>query len=120
MLDLTRELIQGAATAVFGAPLAHTRGDDGRLVAHDISGHWPVRTVHGALSDALGEEIGPDTGERTLRRLCDRGGIAHAPCDTHGDVLLDMYERLVEEKNPAAHLLQGLPHGSLPAHPPAP
>ncbi|MFE3588677.1 bifunctional lysylphosphatidylglycerol synthetase/lysine--tRNA ligase LysX [Streptomyces niveus] len=98
MLDLTRELVQGAATAVFGAPLAHTRGDDGRLVAHDISGQWPVRTVHGALSDALGEEIGPDTGERALRRLCDRAGIEHAPCDTRGDVLLEMYERLVEEK----------------------
>ncbi|MGW7102149.1 bifunctional lysylphosphatidylglycerol synthetase/lysine--tRNA ligase LysX [Streptomyces sp. NPDC054838] len=98
MLDLTRELIQGAATAAFGSPIAHKADADGKLVVHDISGCWPVKTVYGAIGDALGEEVGADTDERTLRRLCDRAGVPHAPDDTRGDVVLEMYERLVEEK----------------------
>ncbi|WP_190087186.1 bifunctional lysylphosphatidylglycerol synthetase/lysine--tRNA ligase LysX [Streptomyces melanogenes] len=98
MLDLTRELIQGAATAAFGAPVARKAGPDGRLVEHDISGPWPVKTLYGALSEALGEEIDADTEERELRRLCDRAGVPHTPENTRGDVVLEMYERLVEEK----------------------
>lgn len=98
MLDLTRELIQGAATAAFGAPVARKAGPDGRLVEHDISGPWPVKTLYGALSEALGEEVGADTDERELRRLCDLAGVPHTPENTRGDVALEMYERLVEEK----------------------
>ncbi|MFG2292911.1 bifunctional lysylphosphatidylglycerol synthetase/lysine--tRNA ligase LysX [Streptomyces sp. NPDC048603] len=98
MLDLTRELIQGAATAAFGSPVARKAGPDGKLVEHDISGTWPVKTLYGAVSEALGEEVDADTEEHVLRRLCDRAGVPHVPDDTRGDVVLEMYERLVEEK----------------------
>lgn len=93
MLDLTRELIQSAATAAFGAPVARKDGTE-----YDISGPWPVRTVYGAISDALGEEVGADTEERVLRALCDRAAVPHTPENTRGDVVLEMYERLVEER----------------------
>ncbi|MFJ8330093.1 bifunctional lysylphosphatidylglycerol synthetase/lysine--tRNA ligase LysX [Streptomyces sp. NPDC094437] len=93
MLDLTRELIQGAATAAFGSPVARTDGTE-----HDISGTWPVRTVYGALSDALGEEVDADTPLPALRRLCDRAHVPYADQDGRGDVVLEMYERLVEER----------------------
>ncbi|MFJ6793066.1 bifunctional lysylphosphatidylglycerol synthetase/lysine--tRNA ligase LysX [Streptomyces sp. NPDC091268] len=98
MLDLTRELIQGAATAAHGSPVAHKAGPDGKLVVHDISGTWPVKTMYGAISEALGEEVDADTEEHRLRRLCDRAKVPHAPEDTRGDVVLEMYERLVEER----------------------
>ncbi|MFD7335591.1 bifunctional lysylphosphatidylglycerol synthetase/lysine--tRNA ligase LysX [Streptomyces violascens] len=98
MLDLTRELIQGAATAAFGSPIARKTGPDGTVVEYDISGPWPVKTLYGAVSEALGEEIGADTEETRLRRLCDRAGVPHTPDSTRGDVVLEMYERLVEEK----------------------
>lgn len=98
MLDLTRELIQGAATAAFGSPVAHKAGPDGKLVVHDISGTWPVKTMYGAISEALGEEVDADTEEHVLRRLCDRASVPHTPENTRGDVVLEMYERLVEEK----------------------
>ncbi|MFB0632597.1 bifunctional lysylphosphatidylglycerol synthetase/lysine--tRNA ligase LysX [Streptomyces sp. AB3(2024)] len=98
MLDLTRELIQGAATAAFGSPVAHKADADGRLVVHDISGTWPVKTMYGAIGEALGEEVDADTEEPVLRRLCDRAGVPHGPEDTRGDVVLEMYERLVEER----------------------
>ncbi|MFD8981009.1 bifunctional lysylphosphatidylglycerol synthetase/lysine--tRNA ligase LysX [Streptomyces sp. NPDC059564] len=98
MLDLTRELIQGAATAAFGSPIAHKAGPDGKLVVHDISGLWPVKTMYGAIGEALGEEVDADTEEPVLRALCDRAGVPHGPEDTRGDVVLEMYERLVEER----------------------
>ncbi|MFF9118634.1 bifunctional lysylphosphatidylglycerol synthetase/lysine--tRNA ligase LysX [Streptomyces massasporeus] len=93
MLDLVRELIQGAATAAFGKPVAHKDGEE-----HDISGQWPVKTVYGAVSEALGEEIHPGTELPELLRLCDRVGVPYTADDGHGDVVLEMYERLVEEK----------------------
>jgi lysyl-tRNA synthetase class 2 len=93
MLALTRELIQGAATAAFGAPVARHGGAE-----HDISGHWPVRTVHDAISDALGEPVDADTGLAALRRHCDRAQIPYTADDGPGDIVLEMYERLVEER----------------------
>ncbi|MEW1927130.1 bifunctional lysylphosphatidylglycerol synthetase/lysine--tRNA ligase LysX [Streptomyces sp. NPDC088360] len=98
MLDLTRELIQGAATAAFGAPVARKADEDGRLTEHDISGPWPVKTVYGAISEALGEEVDADTPLPGLHRLCDRAHVPYQADDGRGDVVLEMYERLVEEK----------------------
>ncbi|MEU0441859.1 bifunctional lysylphosphatidylglycerol synthetase/lysine--tRNA ligase LysX [Streptomyces sp. NPDC006186] len=93
MLDLTRELIQGAAVAAFGRPVAHKDGEE-----HDISGTWPVKTVYGAISEALGEEIDPGTDLARLHLLCDRADVPYTADDGHGDVVLEMYERLVEER----------------------
>ncbi|WP_424210868.1 bifunctional lysylphosphatidylglycerol synthetase/lysine--tRNA ligase LysX [Streptomyces sp. BI20] len=98
MLDLTRELIQGASTAAFGRPIARKAGPDGRVKEYDISGPWPVKTVYGAIGEALGEEVTADTPEHELRRLCDRAGVPHTPENGRGDVVLEMYERLVEER----------------------
>ncbi|MFE5036177.1 bifunctional lysylphosphatidylglycerol synthetase/lysine--tRNA ligase LysX [Streptomyces sp. NPDC056683] len=93
MLDLARELVQGAATAAFGTPVARRDGQE-----YDISGTWPVRTVYGAISDVLGEEIGPGTELLRLHRHCDRTGVPYTADDGPGDVVLEMYERLVEER----------------------
>ncbi|WP_369199111.1 bifunctional lysylphosphatidylglycerol synthetase/lysine--tRNA ligase LysX [Streptomyces djakartensis] len=93
MLDLVRELIQEAATAAFGRPVARKDGQE-----YDISGQWPVKTVYGAVSEALGEEIHPGTGVDTLKRLCDGAGVPYVADDGHGDIVLEMYERLVEER----------------------
>ncbi|GGI98609.1 bifunctional lysylphosphatidylglycerol synthetase/lysine--tRNA ligase LysX [Streptomyces brasiliensis] len=93
MLDLARELIQGAAIAAFGRPVARRDGEE-----HDISGPWPVKPVYVAISQALGEEIGPGTGLAVLHRHCDRAGVPYTADDGPGDVVLEMYERLVEER----------------------
>ncbi|WP_030572302.1 bifunctional lysylphosphatidylglycerol synthetase/lysine--tRNA ligase LysX [Streptomyces aureocirculatus] len=98
MLDLTRELIQAAATAAFGTPTARRTDAGGRVTEYDISGAWPVRTVYGAISEALGEEVGADTPLPALHRLCDRARVPYTADDGRGDVVLEMYERLVEER----------------------
>lgn len=57
-----------------------------------------MKTVHGAISEALGEAVDADTGLEALRRLCDRAGVPYTDDDGRGDVILEMYERLVEER----------------------
>ncbi|WP_419992996.1 bifunctional lysylphosphatidylglycerol synthetase/lysine--tRNA ligase LysX [Streptomyces boninensis] len=98
MLDLTRELIQGAATAAYGSPVARRTDADGKVTEHDLSGAWPVKTVYGSISDALGEEVEPGTPDVRLCALCDRAQVPYTDRMGHGDLILEMYERLVEER----------------------
>ncbi|MGW3356126.1 bifunctional lysylphosphatidylglycerol synthetase/lysine--tRNA ligase LysX [Streptomyces bungoensis] len=109
MLDLARELIQAAATAAFGAPVARKDGRE-----YDISGTWPVKTVYGALSEVLEEEIGPGTELLRLHRLCDRTGVPYTADDGPGDVALEMYERLVEVRTGTPTFYKDFPTGVSP------
>lgn len=93
-----RELIQNAAEAANGAQVVMRPGPDGTLEPVDISGQWTVKTVHGAVSEALGEEIGPETDVATLRRLCDAADIPYLTHWDAGAVVLELYERLVEDR----------------------
>jgi lysyl-tRNA synthetase, class II len=92
MQTLTRELLQAAAVAAHGSEVA--RRPDGTEV--DISGEWRTSTVHGALSQALGEEVTPDTDAEQLRRYADQRDIELQPGWGRAQVLLELYERLVE------------------------
>ena len=72
---LTRELIQAAAVAGLGTTVL--RRADG--AEYDIAGEWPSKTVHGAVSEALGEEVTPDTSEERLRELCAQADVPTEP-----------------------------------------
>jgi lysyl-tRNA synthetase, class II len=91
---LTRELIQAAARAALGGTVV--RRPDG--TEHDIGGDWPSVTVHDAVSAALGEQVTPDTSEETLRQLSKQAGIHQEPQWNRGQVLLELYEHLVEAR----------------------
>ena len=97
-IDGCRELIQNAAQAANGAHIFLRPRDDGTLEPVDISGEWTVKTVHGAVSEALGEQIGPDTELAKLRKLCDAAGIPYLTHWDAGAVVLELYERLVEDR----------------------
>ena len=93
MRDLTRELVQRAMSEVFGTMVITHRGE-----RYDLSGEWPTISVGQALSAALGEEIGPDTPVRRLRTYAEAHDIVHLPDWTHGELILELYEHLVESK----------------------
>ncbi|ORB01283.1 lysine--tRNA ligase [Mycolicibacter minnesotensis] len=97
-IDGARELIQNAAIAANGAPVVMRPGSGEQLEAVDISGQWPVRTVHDAVSDALGERIDAGTDLATLRRLCDSAGVHYLRQWDAGAVVLELYEHLVEAR----------------------
>ncbi|MGV9775352.1 bifunctional lysylphosphatidylglycerol synthetase/lysine--tRNA ligase LysX [Streptosporangium sp. NPDC003464] len=93
MLELTRELVQEAATAAFGAPVIRRHGQE-----IDISGPWRTACVNEALSEAAGEQVGPDTSVQELRKLADRLAVPYDPEWGWGAMILELYERLVEER----------------------
>ncbi|GAA1817776.1 bifunctional lysylphosphatidylglycerol synthetase/lysine--tRNA ligase LysX [Planosporangium flavigriseum] len=96
MRELTRDLIIGAATAAYGRPVAR-RND----VEVDLSGPWPVVPVYEAISLALGEKIDPDTSLERLRELAAGAKVPVQASWGAGQVVLEMYERLVEAQTEA-------------------
>ncbi len=91
---LTRELIQNAARTALGGTVIH-RADGSE---HDIGGEWQAVTVYAALSAALGEELTPGTSEDKLCKLCAQAGVPVEPGWNRGQIVLEMYERLVEKQ----------------------
>jgi lysyl-tRNA synthetase class 2 len=91
MAELTRGLILDAAAAVgtdTGIAL-----DGGEI---ELTGEWASVTIHDAVSAAVGEPITADTSVETLRGYADRLGVARKPDWSAGEVLLELYEKLVE------------------------
>jgi len=102
---LTRELIQAAARAALGGTIL--RRQDGS--EHDIGGEWPQVSVHEAVSAALGEEVTLDTSDDKLRHLSDQAGIHQDPKWNRGQVLLELYEHLVEARTAAPTFYRDFP-----------
>src|SRR6266571_2783859 len=102
---LTRELIQAAALATLGGTVV--RRPDG--TEHDIGGQWEHKTVHGAVSEALGEEVTPDTGEERLRKLAASADIRLEAGWNRGQVLLELYEQLAEKRTAAPTFYRDFP-----------
>ncbi|HZX08805.1 bifunctional lysylphosphatidylglycerol synthetase/lysine--tRNA ligase LysX [Kribbella sp.] len=91
MRELTRELLIEAATAVYGKPVVRRDGEE-----IDISGDWPVITVHDAVGRAAGTPIDPDTPVDRLRELCAEHGVHTTFEMTAGELVLELYDELVE------------------------
>jgi lysyl-tRNA synthetase, class II len=91
---LTQSLVQGAAMAAFGSTVI--KRADGTET--DIGGQWRSVTVYEAISAAAGEELSPDTPSDELRKLCERLGVPVEPGWNQGQIVLEMYERLVEKR----------------------
>lgn len=94
MRELTRELIIAAATAVHGSPRV-PRPDGGWM---DISGPWRSITVHDAVSAACGQPITSETSTEELRELCKKFGIEVSAHATHGAMVTELYDELVESQ----------------------
>lgn len=91
---LTKNLILRSAEEGVGSTIL--RRKDGS--EHDIGGEWPWVGVHEAVSSALGEEVTPDTQVDQLRKLAGQASIAVEPSWNAGQVVLELYEHLVEAR----------------------
>ncbi|MBV9593672.1 MAG: lysine--tRNA ligase, partial [Actinobacteria bacterium] len=91
MMDLTRALVLDAARATdVEVPVT----PDG--VEVDLSGEWRVAPVHELVSTAVGELLTPDTDSGRLRQLAAAHGVALRPEWDAGQIVLELYEKLVE------------------------
>ena len=91
MAELTRRLVLDAADAV-GVQTGRTV--DGTEI--DLRGEWASVSLHEAVSAAVGEPITPDTDAVTLRAHADRLGVPLKPDWKPGEIVLELFEKLVE------------------------
>jgi len=92
MATMTRDLIQGAATDVFGGTELELA--DG--TSYDIGGEWKALTLYGSLSEALGVEVTPETGVERLQEWCDDAGVSVDPKRaSHGKLVESLWEHHV-------------------------
>ncbi len=88
MATITRELIQEAAQAVAGSlTVTHFDGSE-----HDFSGVWPQIDLYDSLSQAVGQEVTPETARSTLERLCSAVDIKFAPTWVNGKLVEELFE----------------------------
>ena len=93
MLKLTEEMIRTACIAVHGSTVFRHDGEE-----VDLGADFPVKTVHGAISEALGEQVSPDTTLEQWRRHAGAAGIETRDDWSSLDVLEEVYDELVEAK----------------------
>ncbi|RYJ03421.1 MAG: lysine--tRNA ligase, partial [Actinomycetales bacterium] len=91
MAALTRDLVVNAARGV-GRTVVPAR--DGSTI--DLEAEWRHATVHQLVSDAVGQPVDVDTTVETLRTIADQRGVALQPGWDAGQVVLELYEKLVE------------------------
>jgi lysyl-tRNA synthetase class 2 len=114
MRVLTQELVQEAATAAFGSPVARRVGADGTVQEWDLSGDWPVKTMIGALSEALGEEVSLDTPRPKLQQLAAAAGLEEPADADEGMLLEELYVELVERRTTSPVFYTDFPKNNAP------
>ncbi|HSY15632.1 MAG TPA: lysine--tRNA ligase [Jatrophihabitantaceae bacterium] len=91
MAELTVGLVRDAARAV-GVEVPVTPAG----VEIDLDGQWRQVSVHELVSDALGEPVDVDTSAEELRRHAQVRGVPLKPGWSAGEIVLELYEKLVE------------------------
>ena len=91
MAELTRDLVLDAARA-----LDRTVVPDGHGGEIDLEAEWRHATVHGLVSEAVGEEVDPGTPIERLIELAEKLDVALQPQWDAGEVVLELFEKLVE------------------------
>ena len=92
MAVLTRELIQESARALYGSTtVRHADGSE-----HDLGGQWRSVTLYGSVSEAVGQDVTPATPISDLRALGQRHDVELDDSLSAGQIVLELFEKLVE------------------------
>lgn len=109
---VTRELIQQVADEAIGT--RQLPFPDGSV--YDIDGEWASIQMYPSLSDAVGEEITPDTTVERLRAIADRLGV-EVPTDRgygHGKLVEELWEHTVGARLTAPTFVRDFPVETTP------
>ena len=92
MAELTRTLVLDAARAV-----GRTVVPDGQGGEIDLEAPWRHATIHALVSEAVDEQVDPGTSVERLTALAARHEVALQPSWGAGDIVLELFEQLVEQ-----------------------
>jgi lysyl-tRNA synthetase class 2 len=92
MKDLVRSLVLDAARALGRTVVAARDGSE-----IDLEAEWTSASVLDLVSEKLGEQVDADTSLETLKKYAERHDIALQPHWNSGEVVLELYEQLVED-----------------------
>ena len=90
MADRIKEIILNAADA------AGSRQIETEAGTIDLDGEWRWLSVYPGLSEAVGEEITPDTDAETLRALADKHGVKVDPKWDAEKLVIELFGEIVE------------------------
>ena len=110
MAVLTRELVQEAARAAFGSTTV--RRFDGTEL--DLGGEWRSIQLYDAVSDAVGEQVTPETSVSRLREFAERHDVTVNPVWGHGKLVEELFEALVQDKLEAPTFVRDYPVDNAP------
>ncbi len=106
MAQLTQGIIQGAAADVFGSQVV-TLADG---TEYDLGGDWAQITMYGSLSEALGEQITPETSVAHLQKLADAVELSINPARiSHGKLVEELWEHYVGDSLYAPTFVRDFP-----------
>jgi lysyl-tRNA synthetase class 2 len=91
MATLTRNLVIDAARAT-----GHTLIPDGSGGELDLEAPWKRVTLHQAVSKAVSEEVTIDTDVSRLRELAGKHDVHVDEAWGHGEIVLELFEKLAE------------------------
>jgi len=110
MAQLTKNLVQDAAKAVFGSHIV--KHHDGREL--DLGGNWNQISLFEAISEAVGEKI---TGESTvdeLKKIATKLGIKLDPKWIKGKIAEEIFEHTAIKTLTAPTFVMGFPIDTSP------
>src|SRR3954454_4458883 len=92
MMELTKALVVGAARAV-GRTVVPAR-NGGEI---DLEGEWRQASILDLVSEAVGEEVGVETPEETLRKHAASHDVELQPKWGAEEIVVEIYKQLVED-----------------------
>ncbi|RBP97401.1 lysine--tRNA ligase [Bifidobacterium aemilianum] len=92
--DLTKKLVQQSAIDAFGSTKVTLLGGE----EYDFGGEWKTMTMYGSLSEALGEEITPETSVEHLGAIADKLGVERDDVENHGKLVEHLWEHFYDDK----------------------
>ena len=110
MATLTRQLYQEAAIAVFGSPVVE-RFDGTEL---DLGGEWTTASLYALVSDAIGEEVTPNTSLEALRGYAEKHEVPVNPLWVPGKVVEELFEALCDEQLSGPIFVRDYPQDTSP------
>ena len=115
MRRLTRRVILAVARAINGAEVALRPDGEGGYTEFDLSGEWPVVTIHDAVTRALrelaasatavrgaleaaGGTLTAETPAAEVAAVCEAAGVPVGRDDPAGIMVMELYDAFVEKQ----------------------